>query len=134
MHRIIFGTTVSVLTIPTGYTSAYGQLSSEAKEEHKTSHSWPGIAQSSETVKWLWENQFAAVAADNPAFDCVRKCFFPDGLMVFPFQLDTSTSWLTCLQLPSIPSTSYIQSSWQAGAPQSGNSLTSMPLHRHVRS
>lgn len=48
-------------------------MNSEAKEAHKSEHSWPGFAQSEESVKWLWENQFAAVGADNPAFDCVRK-------------------------------------------------------------
>lgn len=36
----------------------------------------PRLLESEESVKWLWENQFAAVAADNPAFDCTRKHIF----------------------------------------------------------
>ena len=28
------------------------------------------------TTRWLWERQFAAVAADSPAFECTRKSPF----------------------------------------------------------
>jgi hypothetical protein len=34
---------------------------------------WPGLVQSQATAEWLWQSQFAAVAADNPAFELGRK-------------------------------------------------------------
>ncbi len=56
-----------------GYVKAYTGLDTEARDAHKSKYNWPGFAQSEESVKWLWDNQFAAVAADNPAFDCTRE-------------------------------------------------------------
>ncbi|KAF2467912.1 uncharacterized protein BDR25DRAFT_374217 [Lindgomyces ingoldianus] len=59
-----------ILFLRTGFVQAYGKLDSSAREEYKTGHSWPGLGQSEETLRWLWEQQFAAVAGDNPAFEC----------------------------------------------------------------
>jgi hypothetical protein len=33
---------------------------------------WAGVEQSEEVLKWIWEN-FGAVAADHPSFECWRK-------------------------------------------------------------
>ncbi|KAF2658359.1 hypothetical protein K491DRAFT_593173 [Lophiostoma macrostomum CBS 122681] len=58
-----------ILFLRTGFVKGYAGLDAEARDEYKSGHSWPGLAQSKETLKWLWEKQFAAVAADNPAFE-----------------------------------------------------------------
>ena len=58
-----------ILFLRTGFVDGYGKMDAKTREEYKSGHSWPGLAQSKETLKWLWEQQFAAVAADNPAFE-----------------------------------------------------------------
>lgn len=63
-----------ILIIRTDYVPKYMGLSTTAKEHLKTaSHSWPGLKQDESMAWWLWERQFAAVAADNPGLECVRK-------------------------------------------------------------
>jgi hypothetical protein len=63
-----------ILIIRTGYVPKYISLSTTTKEDLKTaSHSWPGLKQDESMVRWLWEQQFAAIAADNPGLECVRK-------------------------------------------------------------
>ncbi|KAI1608171.1 hypothetical protein EDD36DRAFT_483150 [Exophiala viscosa] len=62
--------TGDVLIIRTGYVPAYLQLSADQRKEVSTKFAFPGLAQSEETTRWLWERQFAAVAADSPAFEC----------------------------------------------------------------
>jgi hypothetical protein len=57
-----------------GFVEAYSRLDKEAKVNQSSSHAFPGLAQSKEVAKWLWEQQFAGVAGDNPAFECVRMC------------------------------------------------------------
>jgi hypothetical protein len=39
-------------------------------------HAWPGLEQSEEMVRWLWERQFAGIAGDNPGLEVVREFFF----------------------------------------------------------
>lgn len=34
---------------------------------------WIGVVQGEKTTEWLWSHQFAALAADNPAFEMIRK-------------------------------------------------------------
>ncbi|KAL2826247.1 putative cyclase-domain-containing protein [Aspergillus cavernicola] len=61
-----------ILFLRTGYVSAYTSLDAAGKENVKSSgHSWPGLEQSEATARWLWEHQFAAIAADNPGLECV---------------------------------------------------------------
>lgn len=48
------------------------QLDKESRTKYSSSHAFPGLGQSKEVAKWLWEQQFAAVAGDNPAFECIR--------------------------------------------------------------
>ncbi|KAL3481296.1 putative cyclase-domain-containing protein [Aspergillus californicus] len=61
-----------ILFLRTGYASTYSSLDEAGKERVESSpHSWPGLQQSEATVRWLWEHQFAAVAADNPGLECV---------------------------------------------------------------
>jgi hypothetical protein len=51
----------------------YSKLNTSEREALAEQRSFPGIAQSRETTIWLWENQFAAVAADSPAFENFRQ-------------------------------------------------------------
>ncbi|KIW90574.1 uncharacterized protein Z519_09221 [Cladophialophora bantiana CBS 173.52] len=62
--------TGDILFIRTGYVSAYRQLSADQRKDISTKFAFPGLAQSEETTRWLWDRQFAAVAADSPAFEC----------------------------------------------------------------
>ncbi|KIW88140.1 uncharacterized protein Z519_11251 [Cladophialophora bantiana CBS 173.52] len=61
-----------IFMLRTGFVDAYSTLDKSTRERYSSSHAFPGLEQSREVVKWLWEQQFAAVAADSPAFECVR--------------------------------------------------------------
>lgn len=62
-----------ILFVRTGFVAGYKSLDRQQREALSTQRSYPGVVQSRETTEWLWEKQFAAVAADNPAFECGRK-------------------------------------------------------------
>lgn len=63
-----------ILFLRTGYVSAYMSLDTAGKEGLLTAdHAWPGLKQGEEMTRWLWGQQFAAIAADNPALECIRK-------------------------------------------------------------
>ncbi|KIX03851.1 uncharacterized protein Z518_07404 [Rhinocladiella mackenziei CBS 650.93] len=63
--------TGDIFILRTGsYVSAYLQLNAQGKRAISAKFAFPGLAQSEETTRWLWERQFAAVAADSPAFEC----------------------------------------------------------------
>ncbi|CAM1510707.1 Fc.00g010420.m01.CDS01 [Cosmosporella sp. VM-42] len=78
--------TGDILIIRTGFVEAYSQLTREEKTAYATNHEFPGLAQSREVAEWLWQNQFAAVAADNPAFECTPPSI-PDFGMLHPILL-----------------------------------------------
>ncbi|KAK6385772.1 hypothetical protein LTS17_001344 [Exophiala oligosperma] len=59
-----------------GFVEAYMQLDKESRTKYSSSHAFPGLGQSKEVAKWLWEQQFAAVAGDNPAFECILDTEF----------------------------------------------------------
>lgn len=61
-----------ILFIRTGFVAAYSALSQDERAALKDKREWPGLVQSRDSVEWLWQSQFAAVAADNPAFECGR--------------------------------------------------------------
>ncbi len=62
------------LTGSAGYVPAYVALDTTGKEAIITKNTWPGLKQGEEMMRWLWKQQFAAVASDAPAFECVREC------------------------------------------------------------
>jgi kynurenine formamidase len=62
-----------VLFLRTGYVSAYKNLDSESRERVAGLREWCGLGQSRETLEWLWERQFAAVASDSPGFEVRRE-------------------------------------------------------------
>lgn len=84
--------TGDILFLRTGYVEAYTALDEQGKEEVKTrAHAWPGLQQSEEMARWLWERQFAAVAGDNPGLECVRECA---PLHLSPFE--ETMWWQSC--------------------------------------
>jgi hypothetical protein len=63
-----------ILILRTGYVPAYLRLSDTEKESFTSaSPAWPGLKQGEAMTRWLWEQQFAALAADNAALECIRK-------------------------------------------------------------
>ncbi|KAL4876149.1 hypothetical protein BJY04DRAFT_223372 [Aspergillus karnatakaensis] len=61
--------TGDVLFLRTGYVAAYKQLDSPGRERVAGVREWCGLAQSRETIEWLWQRQFAAVASDSPGYE-----------------------------------------------------------------
>ncbi|KAE8150190.1 hypothetical protein BDV25DRAFT_115382 [Aspergillus avenaceus] len=60
-----------ILFIRTGFTEAFDQLS-EAEQRALAARPVPafsGLQNGEETLRWLWGNQFAAVAGDSPSFE-----------------------------------------------------------------
>lgn len=60
-----------ILIIRTGWIRAYQKLSEE-KQSHLASLQHPpaiGLESSEETLRWLWDEGFAAVAGDQPSFE-----------------------------------------------------------------
>ncbi|KAI2795313.1 hypothetical protein POX_a01919 [Penicillium oxalicum] len=60
-----------ILFIRTGWTQAYGKLS-PGECQQLADHKMPpviGVESSKETLQWIWENHFAAVAGDMPSFE-----------------------------------------------------------------
>ncbi|KAJ3493656.1 hypothetical protein NLG97_g4601 [Lecanicillium saksenae] len=62
-----------ILFIRTGFTLSYESLSKEAKTEvgKTTVDGTIGIESSKETLKWIWDNGFAAIAGDQPALEAL---------------------------------------------------------------
>ncbi|KUL90676.1 hypothetical protein ZTR_00225 [Talaromyces verruculosus] len=59
-----------IFILRTGYVSAYNKSDPETRHLLSSKFQSSGLGQSRETTKWLWESQFAAVAADCPTFEC----------------------------------------------------------------
>ncbi|KAK1144382.1 hypothetical protein N8T08_005535 [Aspergillus melleus] len=60
-----------VLFIRTGFTAAYDALS-ESEEialAQRPTADFCGVENGEQTLRWLWENQFAAIASDSPSFE-----------------------------------------------------------------
>ncbi|EFY91156.1 hypothetical protein MAC_02827 [Metarhizium acridum CQMa 102] len=60
-----------ILLIRTGWTRGYQKLSAGEKAAVAATHHPPsiGIESSEETLRWLWDNGFVAVAGDHPAME-----------------------------------------------------------------
>ncbi|KAB5547338.1 hypothetical protein GE09DRAFT_1224343 [Coniochaeta sp. 2T2.1] len=68
------GTTIQfgdILIIRSGWMAARSRKSDAELAEHqrRPPHAFCGVEQSEEVLKWIWEN-FAAVAGDQPSFEC----------------------------------------------------------------
>jgi kynurenine formamidase len=60
-----------ILMLHTGWCEWFLALAAEEKQRIRESRKASGVAQSQEFVAWAWDSQFAAVAADNFAFECL---------------------------------------------------------------
>ncbi|KAF9891034.1 hypothetical protein FE257_005293 [Aspergillus nanangensis] len=60
-----------ILFIRTGFTAAFNALSpaEELALAQRPAPAFAGIENGESTLRWLWENQFAAIASDAPAFE-----------------------------------------------------------------
>lgn len=59
-----------IVLIRFGHIAVYDTFSDERKQEvAKFPHTWAGIGQSKDVLEWVWDNHFAALAGDSPAFE-----------------------------------------------------------------
>jgi kynurenine formamidase len=60
-----------ILFLRTGFTTAYDKLSAdeELAISQRETPQFAGLESGEATLRWLWENQFAAVASDSPSFE-----------------------------------------------------------------
>ncbi|KAL4742113.1 hypothetical protein BDV11DRAFT_212127 [Aspergillus similis] len=60
-----------ILFIRTGFTEAYNKLTAdeEAAIAARPTPDFAGVENGKNTLRWLWENQFAAIASDSPSFE-----------------------------------------------------------------
>jgi len=61
-----------ILFVRTGFTKAYTALSemeAQALTKGESPRDFLGVASTKETVEWIWESGFAAVASDSPTFE-----------------------------------------------------------------
>lgn len=60
-----------VLFIRVGFTEAYNKLSASEKQGYPTRHPGGllGFEATEDSLRWLWESRFAAVASDCPSFE-----------------------------------------------------------------
>lgn len=60
-----------ILFIRTGWTEAYTRLSTTEQQTLAATYPPPaiGLESSEETLRWLWDNDFAAVVGDQPSFE-----------------------------------------------------------------
>lgn len=69
-HNIKFETG-DILFLRTGFIKAYESRSQQQLEEimGASEYHYPGLAGSVESLEWLWDTHFAAVASDSPGFE-----------------------------------------------------------------
>ncbi|MGW9413572.1 cyclase family protein [Arthrobacter cupressi] len=60
-----------ILMLHTGWCEWFLGLSPELKQELRAARRATGVAQSEEFVAWAWDHQFAVLAADTFAFECL---------------------------------------------------------------
>jgi hypothetical protein len=54
-----------ILLVRTGFASAFNALPEEHRSERRAERRWPGLSGSEDMARYLWDGEFAAVAADN---------------------------------------------------------------------
>ncbi|KAL5338068.1 hypothetical protein BJX70DRAFT_398978 [Aspergillus crustosus] len=76
LHDILTETNLSprpgdILFVRTGFTAAYNAitLDEEAALANRPTPDFAGVENGEKTLRWLWENQFAAIASDAPSFE-----------------------------------------------------------------
>lgn len=67
------GTTMlpgDILMVRTGWIKWYNEASPEERVQGcKVHHNYCGVEGTAESIEWLWNHHFAAIAADNMAFE-----------------------------------------------------------------
>lgn len=60
-----------ILFVRSGFTAAYNNLSDKERQElpKRSSPDFIGVEATESMVRWLWDQQFAAVAGDAPSFE-----------------------------------------------------------------
>ena len=60
-----------ILFIRSGFTAAYSKLDDQQRKvlAHRASPDFNGVEATEGMLRWLWEQQFAAVAGDAPSFE-----------------------------------------------------------------
>ncbi|KAL4864186.1 hypothetical protein BDV12DRAFT_16211 [Aspergillus spectabilis] len=60
-----------ILFVRTGFTAAYNALSADEEQAiaNRPTPDFAGVENGEKTLRWLWENQFAAIASDSPSFE-----------------------------------------------------------------
>jgi hypothetical protein len=60
-----------ILFVRSGFTAAYDKLSINEQKTlaERASPDFAGVEAGEETLRWLWQNQFAAIAGDSPSFE-----------------------------------------------------------------
>ncbi|MBM0237416.1 cyclase family protein [Micromonospora sp. ATA32] len=73
---------VDILLVRTGWAGYYLSLDTDARRRANQTLASPGLAQSEEVVRWLWDHRVALVAADNvgvEAIPVIASDFVQDG-------------------------------------------------------
>lgn len=61
-----------ILLIRVGWTKWYDEHNEENREKYVTNaYAWAGVKGCEETLEWLWNHHFAAVASDNNGVEVV---------------------------------------------------------------
>ncbi|EAW14793.1 uncharacterized protein ACLA_002040 [Aspergillus clavatus NRRL 1] len=83
-----------ILFLRTGFTAAYDQLSAEEELAiaQRETPQFAGLEAGEATLRWLWENQFAAVASDSPSFE-PAPIAGPDGPAEFQLHQWLLAGW-----------------------------------------
>lgn len=60
-----------ILFLRVGFTAAYNALTAEEELEYTDRHPGGllGLEATQESLRWLWESRFAAIASDSPSFE-----------------------------------------------------------------
>jgi hypothetical protein len=60
-----------ILFVRTGFTAAYNALSPTEEQAlaNRPTPDFAGVENGEKTLRWLWGNQFAAIASDSPSFE-----------------------------------------------------------------
>ncbi|KAL2863294.1 uncharacterized protein BJX67DRAFT_262222 [Aspergillus lucknowensis] len=60
-----------ILFVRTGFTEAYNRISADEERAlaARPTPDFAGVENGEKTLRWLWENQFAAIASDSPSFE-----------------------------------------------------------------
>jgi len=76
-----------ILIVRSGFTKWYNEMTDTAERDRVTSSqfTFAGVTPTEESVRWMWEKHFAAVAGDAVAFECLP--YQANGMLFHDFFL-----------------------------------------------